>query len=239
MPPPQRSIGTSLSRGKVFLVDDDPSILHAISRLLESSGYDIEVFPNPRQILARVWDDSACCMVVDLYMPEIDGFALMDALVEAQVHPHIVFLTGHGDVPTAMTAMKRGAVDFLTKPVARKDLLDAVACAIARDAAARATRASLRGVQALLTTLTPREREVCELVAQGMLNKQIANELGPAEKTVKVHRERALKKLHVGSVAELVRLLDRARGGHAADPLASQRPSPEGVGGGSAPQVRG
>ncbi len=229
----------SLSQGKVFLVDDDSSILNTISRLFKSVEYDVEVFQDPRRLLARVPHDSPCCMVLELRMPELDGLTLMDALVEAQVHPHIVFLTGHGDVPTATAAMKRGAVDFLTKPVNNKDLLDAVERAIARDAAARATRASLREAHALLTTLTPREREVCELVAQGMLNKQIAFELGPAEKTVKIHRERALKKLHVGSVAELVRLLDRARAACAAEPLAGQRPSPGEVGAGSVPQVRG
>jgi FixJ family two-component response regulator len=222
----------------VLLVDGDPSILHAIPRLLKSVGYDVEVFTNPRQVLARVSDDRASCMVLDLHMPELDGLAVMDALVAAQVHPHIVFLTGHGDVPIAMTAMRRGAVDVLTKPVNEKDLLGAVERAIARDAAARATRASLHGVQALLTTLTPREREVCELVAQGMLNKQIADKLGPAEKTVKVHRGRALKKLHVGSVAELVRLLDRVRAGGAPEPPADQRPSPEGVGERPGPQAR-
>ncbi|HEU4729372.1 MAG TPA: response regulator [Kofleriaceae bacterium] len=209
----QRSVGTSSPRAKVVLVDDDPLFLNALSRVLRFAGYDVEAFADPQQVLGRAPDDSPCCMVLDLRMPELDGLALMDALVAARVHPHIVFLTGHGDVPTAMTAMKRGAVDFLTKPVNTQDLLDAVACAVTRDAEARATRAALHGAQALLTRLTPREREVCELVAQGKLNKEIASELGPAEKTVKVHRGRALKKLHVSSVAELVRLLDRARAG--------------------------
>lgn len=232
-----QSVDTSSSRGKVIVVDDDPLVLTSVSRLLTSAGYDVEIFQDSQRVLARMPDDGPWCTVLDLHMPELDGLALMDALVAARLHPHVVFLTGHGDVPTAMTAMKRGAVDVLTKPVNPKDLLDAVQCALARDAAARAARASFRGVQALLTTLTPREREVCELVAQGKLNKQIASELGPAEKTVKVHRGRALKKLHVNSVAELVRLLDRARAADASDPATAPLQLGGGSGRAAAPQA--
>ncbi|MRG98076.1 response regulator transcription factor [Polyangium spumosum] len=195
----------------VFVVDDDPSVLRGLERLLRSAGYVVEAYASPRGFLEHAQDRPGC-VVVDLRMPEISGLDLQEELARRGFPLPLVFLTGHGDVPSSVRAMKAGAIDFLSKPCDDTDLLAAVERALARDAAARAAREEIRTIQARFTELTPREREVCMLVARGLLNKQIAAELGAAEKTIKVHRGRVMEKLGVESVAELVRLVDRMEG---------------------------
>ncbi|KYG03040.1 LuxR family transcriptional regulator [Sorangium cellulosum] len=193
----------------VFVVDDDPSVLRALERLLRSAGYAVEGHASPEAFLERAPSERPGCVVVDLRMPGLGGLELQDELARRGCPLPIVFLTGHGDVSSSVRAMKAGAVDFLTKPCDDTDLLAAVERAIARDAEARAARGEQQALRTRFEALTPREREVCLRVAQGLLNKQIAEELGAAEKTIKVHRGRVMEKLGVESVAELVRLVDR------------------------------
>jgi FixJ family two-component response regulator len=193
----------------VLVVDDDPSVLRALERLLRAAGYAVDGYASPQAFLQRAPRDRPGCVVVDLRMPEIGGIELQEALVQQGCALPIVFLTGHGDVSSSVRAMKAGAIDFLTKPCDDTDLLAAVERALARDAEARAARDEHRAIELRFATLTPREREVCLLVARGLLNKQIAAELGTAEKTVKVHRGRVMTKLGMASLAELVRLVDR------------------------------
>ncbi|WP_437774737.1 response regulator transcription factor [Sorangium sp. So ce1097] len=196
----------------VFVVDDDPSVLRALERLLRAAGYAVEAYASPSEFLERAPSERPGCAVVDLRMPGLGGIELQEELSRRGCPLPIVFLTGHGDVPNSVRAMKAGAVDFLTKPCDDTDLLAAVERAIARDAQARAARGEQQTLQTRFEELTPREREVCLRVAQGLLNKQIAEELGAAEKTIKVHRGRVMEKLGVASVAELVRLVDRLQG---------------------------
>ncbi|UQA58739.1 response regulator transcription factor [Polyangium aurulentum] len=200
------------SAAMVFVVDDDPSVLRGLERLLRSAGYKVEAHASPRAFLERAPSEGPGCVVVDLRMPEIGGLDLQEELSRRGFPLPLVFLTGHGDVPSSVRAMKGGAIDFLTKPCDDTDLLAAVERALERDRQARAARAEQESVQARFASLTPREREVCLLVARGLLNKQIAVELGAAEKTIKVHRARVMEKLGVESVAELVRLVDRLHG---------------------------
>jgi len=197
----------------VFLVDDDPSVLRGLERLLRSAGYVVEAHASSRAFLERAPADRPGCVVVDLRMPEMGGLDLQEELARRGFPLPLVFLTGHGDVPSSVRAMKGGAIDFLTKPCDDTDLLAAVERALARDAEARAARAEKEAVRARFDALTPREREVCLLVARGLLNKQIAAELGAAEKTIKVHRGRVMEKLGAASVADLVRLVDRLHDG--------------------------
>ncbi|MDI1450971.1 response regulator [Polyangium sp. 6x1] len=195
----------------VFVVDDDPSVLRSLERLLRSAGYAVEAHASPRVFLDHAPADRPGCVVVDLRMPEIGGLDLQEELARRGFELPLVFLTGHGDVPSSVRAMKGGAIDFLSKPCDDTDLLAAVERALARDAEARVVRAEKDAARARFASLTPREREVCLLVARGLLNKQIAAELGTAEKTIKVHRGRVMEKLAVESVADLVRLVDRAQ----------------------------
>jgi FixJ family two-component response regulator len=195
----------------IFLVDDDPSVRKALQRLLRAAGHGVEAFASAREFLARPPHDGPSCLVVDLRMPEMSGLELQEELKRAGHQFPLVFISGHANVPASVTAMRAGAVDFLTKPVEDSRLLEAVGQALARDAAARVHRAEWDAARARLALLTPRERQVCALVATGRLNKQIAAELGASEKTIKAHRARVMQKLAVGSVAELVRLVDRAR----------------------------
>jgi FixJ family two-component response regulator len=193
----------------IFVVDDDPSVLRSLERLLRSAGYTVEAHASPRTFLERAPVDRAGCVVVDLRMPEIGGLDLQEELARRGFALPLIFLTGHGDVPSSVRAMKGGAIDFLSKPCDDTDLLAAVERALQRDAALRAARAEKEAIHARFKALTPREREVCLLVARGLLNKQIAAELGAAEKTIKVHRGRVMEKLGAESVADLVRLVDR------------------------------
>jgi FixJ family two-component response regulator len=194
----------------LFVVDDDPSVRTALSRLLGAAGYRVESFPSADDFLAAHREDGPGCLILDVHLPGLGGLDLQEALSVSKCPLPIVFITGVGDIPTSVRAMKAGAVDFLPKPFESQDLLDAVARALERDAAARAGREESRKIAALLGRLTPREREVFALVVTGMLNREIADGLGASEKTIKVHRGRVMEKLGAASLADLVRLADRA-----------------------------
>ena len=194
---------------RVFLVDDDASVRKSLTRLLSSAGYEVEAFTSSLDFLTRPPYAGPCCMVLDVRMPGPSGIDLQTTLAAEGRRMAIVFVTGHIDVPMSVTAMKAGAVDLLIKPVDEKDLLGAIERALAKDAHDRSDDAQLGELQQRVAKLTPRERQVFARVVTGMLNKQIAFELGMAEKTVKVHRARVMQKMQAGSVAELVRMADR------------------------------
>jgi len=187
----------------VYIVDDDESVRRSLARLFRSAQVPVETFDSARAFLNRAPHEGPSCLVLVLQMPEIDGTALQHTLATSAVQ--IVFLTGHGDVSTCAGAMKAGAVDFLTKPADESELLAAVSRALARSMEIRTAAAERAAVLALLDTLTPREFEVLLGVIAGRLNKQIAEALGAAEKTIKIHRGRVMEKMRVASVAELVR----------------------------------
>ena len=194
----------------VFLIDDDVSIRRGVSRLLRSAGYNSEAFGSASDFLARKEHPGPACVIVDLRMPGINGMDLQDALIRQRREEQLVFITGHGDISTCAQAMKAGAVDFLPKPFRDDELLECVERALARSAEQRRRSTEKAEARHLLDLLTPREFEVMQLVVTGMLNKQIAGELRTAEKTIKVHRGRVMKKLHIASVAELIRLIETA-----------------------------
>jgi FixJ family two-component response regulator len=177
---------------------------------LRSAGYTAETFSSAEAFLRREHFDGAGCILLDVKMPGLSGMDLQEELNKADYHMPIVFITGHGDVPTSVEAMKKGAVDFLTKPFDDEELLQALRAAIEKDRDGRAEYTAVHEVRRLIELLTPREHEILRYVVTGMLNKQIALELGIAEKTVKVHRGRVMEKLGVDSVAELVRLAEKA-----------------------------
>jgi FixJ family two-component response regulator len=193
----------------VFLVDDDPSVLRALTRLLQVAGHQVQAFRSPAEFLAAHDPAVPGCAVLDLAMPGLNGLDLQQALAASSCLRPVIFVSGRGDVPSSVQAMKAGAVDFLTKPVSEEDLLAAVRRALDRDRLMRQARAELAVIAERLSTLTPREREVLGLVVAGRLNKQIAAELGTVEKTIKVHRSRVMEKMCVRSVADLVRLAER------------------------------
>jgi FixJ family two-component response regulator len=191
-------------------VDDDPSVRKGLARLVTSAGYRVEVFASARDFLTRPEREDPSCLLIDVRMPGLTGLELQDALAVAGRRMSIVFVSGHGDVAGSVKAMKGGAVDFLTKPVDAHELLSAIERAVAQAFRTQREQAGAMDVQARLKTLTAREVQVFALVVTGMLNKQIAAELGIVEKTVKVHRARVMEKMRAGSLAELVRLADRA-----------------------------
>jgi FixJ family two-component response regulator len=195
----------------VFLVDDDGSIRKALTRLIRSAGYDVQAFASARDFLEKphVGNEGPACLVLDIRMPGLSGLDLQHELQAANTPLPIIFITGHGDIPMSVKAMKEGAVDFLPKPVKDKDLLNAIEQALARADHDLREQKELEYVQKRLKTLTPREREVMTLVVRGLLNKQIAFELGTVEKTVKVHRARVMEKMEVQSLADLVRLAEK------------------------------
>lgn len=193
----------------VLVIDDDPSVLKALSRLLRSIELNVAAFASPQEFLEQLEPDQHGCLVLDVDMPCLSGLELQQELAARGIGIPIIFLTGHGDIPMSVRAMKQGAVDFLTKPVEDQDLIEAVHAAIARDQTNRQTRAEHSEIMQKLAMLTPREREVLSHVVSGRLNKQIAADLGTVEKTIKVHRAHLMTKLKVRSLADLVRLAER------------------------------
>jgi FixJ family two-component response regulator len=193
----------------VFVIDDDPGVLRALTRLLSASGFQARAFPSAAAFLEAHDPATPGCLVLDLALPGLDGLELQQALTVSDCARPIVFITGRGDIPTSVRAMKAGAVDFLTKPVNDEDLVAAVRNAVEMDRLARAAQAELASLELRLRTLTPREREVLSHVVAGRLNKQIAADLGTVEKTIKVHRARIMEKMAVRSLADLVRIAER------------------------------
>jgi FixJ family two-component response regulator len=205
-----------VSTGQIFLVDDDESLLRAMARVLTIAGYRVETFSSADAFLGRPQCEGPACLILDLQMPEKTGLELQDEIRRQGWSIPVIFLSAHGDVPSSVRAMREGAMDFLTKPAGKDELLAAVAEAIALHRSELEEQAQVDAMRVRFESLTPREREVCLLVAQGLLNKQIADQLGAAEQTVKIHRGRVMAKLQVNTVPELVRLVDRI---HARKPL--------------------
>jgi FixJ family two-component response regulator len=195
---------------QIYLVDDDPAILRALSRLLRAAGYETITFTSAKAFMTCYHPDAPGCLVLDVSMPGITGLELQHWLVQSNSPLPVIFLSGHGDIPSTVQAMKKGAIDFLTKPVNDTDLLNAIQQASQRGRQARAARDEAEAIQARLATLTPREREVLEHVVAGQLNKQVAFDLGTAEKTIKFHRAHVMEKMGAHSLAELARLAERA-----------------------------
>jgi FixJ family two-component response regulator len=189
----------------VFVIDDDASMRRALTNLFQSVGLEVEVFGSAPEMLQSKLPDVASCLVLDIRLPGLSGLDFQTELAKANIHIPIIFMTGHGDIPMTVRAMKGGAVDFLTKPFRDQDMLDAVVTAIERDRKRREVEKIVANLQALFETLTPRERDVLTLVASGLMNKQIAAELGLAEITVKIHRGHIMKKMSARSLADLVR----------------------------------
>ena len=198
------------SKPFVFVIDDDESVRKSLKRLLASANYEAEVFASASDFLARPSYSGPTCVIVDVQMPGLNGMDLQDTLIQRNREEQLVFITGHGNIPMCARAMKAGAVDFLPKPFKPRELLKCVEQALSRSTEQRHRAAEKNEARQLLDSLTPREFEVMQLVTTGMLNKQIGGELGMAEKTVKVHRGRVMQKLGVTSVAELVRLVQKA-----------------------------
>lgn len=194
----------------VFLVDDDAGVLKGLTRLLRTRGYEARQFTSPTEFLAHHDASLPGCVVLDVSMPGFDGLALQEAMTAGGSPRPVIFLTGYGDIPTSVRAMKAGAIDFLTKPVNEADLLAAIARAMKVDGESRSASAELESIIARITTLTPREHEVMTHIIAGRLNKQIAGDLGTVEKTIKVHRGRVMEKLQIRSVADLVRMAEKA-----------------------------
>lgn len=190
----------------VLVVDDDVSVREALGGLIRSVGLKVETFASAQEFLAHPRTDAPGCLVLDMRLPDLSGLDLQKRLAGIDLDIPIVFITGHGDVPTAVQAMKAGALEFLTKPFADRDLLDAIRRAIKRDRAARRHQAKISELHARYQSLTPREREVMERVVSGLLNKQIAAELGKSVITVKAHRGQVMHKMQAGSLADLVRM---------------------------------
>lgn len=194
----------------VFTIDDDPSALRGLARLVRAAGFKVETFTSAGDFLASGKHDGPGCIVLDVRMPEMTGPELQEELGKVEYSMPIIFLSAHGDVSTTAEAMKKGAVDFLTKPVDREDLLGAIRVSLAKDTENRAQRAQISSIREHIKTLTPREYEVMTYVITGMLNKQIAAELGISEETVKIHRRRVMQKLEIASAVELVRICEKA-----------------------------
>jgi FixJ family two-component response regulator len=197
------------SRFVIFLVDDDPGVLKALSRMLDTKGYEVRAFSSSTEFLAQHDPSIPGCAIFDVSMPGLDGIELQAALKAGGVERPVIFITGVGDIPVSVQAMKAGAIDFLAKPVKSQQLLAAVALATEKEAQAVELRSELASVNDRISKLTPREREVLTHVIAGRLNKQIAADLGTVEKTIKLHRGRMMRKMGVRTVADLVRIAQR------------------------------
>jgi FixJ family two-component response regulator len=193
----------------VFVVDDDLSIRDGLCSLIRSAGLEVRLFPSATEFLQAALPEAPGCLVLDLRLPDLGGLELQRRLARTGVEIPIIFISGHGDIPTTVRAMKAGAVEFLSKPVQDQDLLDAIVQAIDKDRAARRHRSVLAAVRLRYACLTPRENEVVSKIIRGLLNKQIAADLGVTEVTVKVHRRHIMDKMQASSLAELVRMIER------------------------------
>src|ERR1700757_1421570 len=193
----------------VFVVDDDPSVRSSLKFLMSSVGLQVESFDSADALLKRKIPDAPSCLVLDVRLRGLSGLDFQRELAARNIRIPIVFVTGHGDIPMSVRAMKAGAIEFLTKPFRDQDLLDAIRIALERDRARREEEKEITELQQRFESLTLREREVTSMVAAGKLNKQIADQLGTAENTVKVHRSRAMEKMRAQSVAELVKMIDK------------------------------
>ena len=193
----------------VFVVDDDPSIRSSLKFLMSSVGLQVEGFESADALLKRNLPDAPSCLILDVRLRGLSGLDFQRQLAERNCHMPIIFITGHGDIPMSVRAMKAGAIEFLTKPFRDQDLLDAVRIALAKDRERCERKKEVSDLKERFNSLTPREQEVISMVVSGMLNKQIADQLGTAENTVKVHRSRAMEKMHAQSVAELVKMIDK------------------------------
>ena len=207
---PQSAIRNPKFPHTVYVVDDDLSVRKGLLRLIQSAGLRVEAFASAEDFLHRYSSEEGGCLVLDVQLPGLSGVDLQEALGGAERSLPIIFITGHGDIPMSVRAMKKGAVDFLAKPFDGQELLDAIAVALRRDKEARERRAQTMEIRKREEKLTPRERDVMKLVVMGLLNKQIGGKLGISEKTVKVHRGRVMQKMGVTSVAELVRLCTKS-----------------------------
>jgi FixJ family two-component response regulator len=199
----------SETEGLVFVVDDDAPLRESLKNLIRSVGLRVEAFASAQEFMRTKRPDLAACLVLDVRLPGLSGLDLQKRIAEAEMEIPIIFITGHGDIPMTVQAMKAGAVEFLTKPFRDQDLLDAIQRALERDRKARERRAEIEALRRRFDSLTPREREVMGLVVTGLLNKQVAGELGTSETTVKIHRHQVMEKMGAGSLVELVRMADR------------------------------
>lgn len=193
----------------VYVIDDDPSIREAITSLIRSVGMSVQAFGSAKEFMASSRPNAPACLVLDVRMPGLSGLELQRELTDAGISIPIIFITGHGDIPMSVRAMKAGAVEFLTKPFRDQTLLDAIAQAIDRDRELRKQQAAIADLRDCFERLTPREREVMELVVAGLLNKQIAVRLGISEITVKLHRHHVMEKMKADSLADLVRMSEK------------------------------